>query len=146
MSDQQLSDFLAEIFRSLPAWVQALVAFLAGAVGISAWRRGERDRKEMAGNTMEIPVYLISGPVAETMREMHDMAEGVRSINEKYERSLQEQAAQTREIQRQNTLLEKHTQLLEATFKVLEAMFNESKRAPYERNPFPDQFRNKPKT
>lgn len=120
MSDQQLNDFVSQLFHALPGWVQALVAFMAGVVGISAWRRGEKDRKTMAGNTMEIPIYLVSGPIADAIREMHDMSEGVRDINEKYQRALDVQAQVLQEMRRQTQLLE--------------AMYNSNQRAAWEQN------------
>jgi hypothetical protein len=105
MSDQQINEFITSLFNALPGWVQALVAFAAGAFGISAWRKGEKDRK-MGSNTMEIPIYLLSGPLADAIRKMEEMADDVKAINEKYAKAIEVQQQQLAEQRRQTQLLE----------------------------------------
>ena len=105
MSDQQINEFVANLFNALPGWVQALVAFMAGAVGISAWRKGEKDRQKMS-NTLEVPLYLLSGPLADAIRKMDEMADDVRVIKEIYARQADMQAQQFNEQRRQTQILE----------------------------------------
>jgi len=44
-------------------------------------RRGEKERKNGGSSSMEIPMFLMGGPVHDAMGALHDMAEESRTTN-----------------------------------------------------------------
>jgi hypothetical protein len=68
-------------------------------LGWITYRKGERDRKDLGPAAVEIPIFLLSGPLANTMGAVHDIAEQSRVQNELLRQLIGE-------LRRNNELLE----------------------------------------
>lgn len=88
-----MSEAIDLAFKSLAQWpmVQGFFLIVITFLGLAAMRRGEKDR-HFNTNNIEIPVYLMTGPVHDAMGE-------IRSILE--------------ECKKTNDLLKRHSHLLE---------------------------------
>jgi hypothetical protein len=75
-----MSDLQARAAEALSAWPIANAFFVIVITFLSLWmmKRGEKDRKEGGGN-MEIPMYLMGGPVHDAIGAIHDIAEESRA-------------------------------------------------------------------
>jgi hypothetical protein len=70
------------VYESLSQYqiAQTFFVVLIGCLGLMFYRKGEKDRK--TGGRVEIPVYLLSGPVYDAMGAIHDIAEQSRTQTE----------------------------------------------------------------
>lgn len=89
-------ELLTEALKALAGYpiIQGAVAVMVLLVGVHVMRRGERDRKSNGngnGNgTTAIPGWVLVGPVAEVMAEIHKMSEQSRKGNDLLERAVSE--------------------------------------------------------
>lgn len=74
---------LRSVGEMLGQWPLAQLGFIMilAALGIATYMRGERDRRTLGPSAIEIPAYLISGPLADAMRSMHNVSEQSRETN-----------------------------------------------------------------
>jgi hypothetical protein len=65
-----MSEFVNKILTALEAYpiLHVVSVAVVGILSVLFWRRGEKDGKSM--NHIEIPMFLVGGPVADFMREM----------------------------------------------------------------------------
>lgn len=72
-------DPVESISKTLGPWPIAQFGFvvLIAAASIFAIKRGDKDRKTNGG-IVEIPVYLVTGPVHDAIMAIHSMAEQIR--------------------------------------------------------------------
>lgn len=72
-----MSEILTDAFKALGSWpiVQGAAALLVLYVGLSAIRRGERDRKPSGSNGNGQPNWSLYGPVHDAMGAVHEMNE-----------------------------------------------------------------------
>lgn len=72
-------DPIESVSKTLGPWPIAQFGFvvLIAAASFFAIRRGERDRKN-GGGIVEIPIYLVTGPVHDAITAIHSMAEQIR--------------------------------------------------------------------
>lgn len=94
-------EFIDACAKALAQWPVAegffmiVIAFL----GLTTYRKGEKDRKSLGSNAIEIPLFLLNGPLADAMGAVHDMSEQSRITNDLLRQLNQE-------IRRQNDLME----------------------------------------
>lgn len=92
---------IIEAAKFLSGWPVAegffiiVIAFL----GIMTYRRADRDRKTYGPSALEIPLYLVSGPLHDAMMSVHEISEQSRTQNELIRQLIQE-------VRRNNELLE----------------------------------------
>lgn len=97
-------DQVNEASKALASWpvVQAFFLIVIAFLGIMAKRWGERARN----NVVEIPSYLMSGPVHDAMGALHDIAEECRTTNSKLGQMIHGVSEIAKEQRQQTQLLE----------------------------------------
>ena len=78
---------------------EALVLICFAFVGWMVYRKGEKDRRMLGPSAIEVPLFLLSGPLADAMESVHHVSEQSRVTNELL-REIH------REIRKQNDLME----------------------------------------
>jgi hypothetical protein len=69
--------------------VQGFFVIVIAFMGYLAVRRGDRDRDIKFNNNIEIPAYIMAGPVHDALITISSMAEEMRNINVNLTRQLQ---------------------------------------------------------
>lgn len=59
-----------------------VIAFL----GIITYRRGEKDRRQLSSGAVEIPLFLLSGPLANAMDSVQHIANAAQETNKSLDR------------------------------------------------------------
>lgn len=76
-------ELIAEASKALSSWpvVNGFFIIVITFLALMMVRRGERERKNGGASNMEIPMYLMGGPVHDAMGALHDIAEECRTTN-----------------------------------------------------------------
>lgn len=97
-----MSEFgLNDALKALSQWpiVQGFFVIVITFLGIIAYRRGERDRRNLGPTAVEIPLFILNGPLAEAIGAVHDISEQSRTSNDLLRQLIDE-------LRRQNELME----------------------------------------
>jgi hypothetical protein len=75
---------ITEAAKGLQQWpvVEGFFIIVIAFLGLLTYRRGEKDRKSMGPAAIEIPLFLLSGPLADAIGAVHDISEQSRVQNE----------------------------------------------------------------
>lgn len=78
-----MSELVAEVAKVLQPWpiAEGFFVIVISFLSFMAMRRGERERKNGGASSMEIPMFLMGGPVHDAMGALHDIAEEARMTN-----------------------------------------------------------------
>ncbi len=78
-----MSELVTEASRVLSSWPVVNGFFIIVITFSAIWmnRRGERERKNNGSSNMEIPMFLMGGPVHDVIGAIHDIAEESRTQN-----------------------------------------------------------------
>jgi len=79
-----MSDLINETLRVLAPWpvAQGFFIIVIAFMGFMAIRRGDRDRRAgVSQRNVEMPMYLMGGPVHDAIGAIHDIAEESRKIS-----------------------------------------------------------------
>ena len=96
-----IGDVVKALLQVLSQWpvAEGFFIIVISFLGFMTYRRGDKDRKSLGPAAIEIPLFLLSGPVADVMTSVHNMSEQSRITNELLKQLIQE-------LERQNLLME----------------------------------------
>ncbi len=95
---------LLEMAKALAQWpiAEGFFVIVISFLGFTTYRKGERDRRTLGHNAVEIPMFLLSGPLHDTMDSVQEMSEQSRVSNRLLEEILDEVRAQNRILEKIN--------------------------------------------
>jgi len=96
-----MSEIIDAAGKALGHWpvVEAFFVIVISFLGVVTYRRGEKDRRSLGSAALEIPLFFLSGPLADTMNAVHNLSEQSRRTNDLLEQLI-------REVREQNRLME----------------------------------------
>lgn len=92
---------IIEAVKVLAQWpfVEGFFIIVISFLGIMTYKRGEKDRRTLGPAAIEIPLFLMSGPLADAIGAVHDLSEQSRRTNDLLENLINE-------VREQNRLME----------------------------------------
>lgn len=92
---------IIEIAKLLGRWpvVEGFFIIVITFLGIVTYRRGDRDRRQFGSAAVEIPLFLLSGPLADAITSVHNISEQQRAMNDLLRQMVEE-------LRRQNAMME----------------------------------------